>query len=164
MNRRKIITASGKTHLAAAIAGVNLNLDRSVFYAFVPSLLDHLRSTFSPDSPVGYDELFEQVQTAPLLILDDLGAESSTPWAEDKLYQIIVHRHETRLPTVITTALKMEDMEQANPRIASRLMDITVVTWIPIEAPNYRDQRKDGSGSPPGNRQPRGGRQAPPRT
>ena len=131
---------SGKTHLAVAIGSESLDRGQPVFFAFVPSLLDHLRSTFSPDSPIGYDELFEQLKTVPLLILDDLGAESSTPWAEDKLYQIVVHRHEARLPTVITSAI--EDPEETKPRIASRLVDSMVVNWQPITAPNYRDQRR----------------------
>ena len=136
---------SGKTHLAVAVAGYNLGRGRPVFYAFVPTLLDHLRSTFSPDSPIGYDELFEQLQTASLLVLDDLGAESSTPWAEEKLHQIVVQRHEGRLPTVITVALPLDELEKVKPRIASRLVDSMVVAWQPITAPNYRDQRREGA-------------------
>lgn len=132
---------SGKTHLAVAIAGESLQQGGQVFFAFVPTLLDHLRTTYSPNSMVGFDELFEQVLNVPLLILDDLGAENSTPWAEEKLYQIIVHRHEARLATVITTASTMEELEDAKPRIASRLVDWLVVDWVPIDAPNYRDQR-----------------------
>lgn len=132
---------SGKTHLAVAIAGESLQQGQQVFFAFVPTLLDHLRTTYSPNSMVGFDELFEQVLNAPLLILDDLGSENSTPWAEEKLYQIIVHRHEARLATVITTASTMEELEEAKPRIASRLVDWLVVDWVPIDAPNYRDQR-----------------------
>jgi DNA replication protein DnaC len=134
----------GKTHLAVAIAGVRLNKGSQVFFAFVPTLLDHLRATFSPDSPVGYDELFEQINSVPLLILDDLGAESSTAWAEEKLYQIVVHRHEARLPTVITTASTLDELEDTKSRIASRLVDGKVVNWMPIIAPNYRDQRRRG--------------------
>ncbi len=153
----------GKTHLAAAIAGDNLGRGRQVFYAFVPSLLDHLRSTFSPDSPIGYDELFEQLQTAPLLVLDDLGSESSTPWAEDKLYQIIAQRHEARLPTVITSTFSLEELEEAKPRIASRLVDTMVVNWQPISAPNYRDQRREGSMPTSPTPQQHGRRPAPPR-
>ena len=133
---------SGKTHLAVAIAGESMKQGRQVFFAFVPTLLDHLRATFSPDSPIGYDELFEQLNTVSLLILDDLGAESSTPWAEEKLYQIIVHRHEARLPTVITNAASIEELEASKPRIASRLVDSMVVDWEPITASNYRDQRR----------------------
>ena len=133
---------SGKTHLAVAIAGESLRQGRQVFFAFVPTLLDHLRTTYSPDSSVGFDELFEQLNTVALLILDDLGAENSTPWAEEKLYQIVVHRHEARLPTVITTASDIEALEEAKPRISSRLVDSMVVDWVPITAPNYRDQRR----------------------
>ena len=134
----------GKTHLAVAIAGERLKQGSQVFFAFVPTLLDHLRATFSPDSQVGYDELFEQINSVPLLVLDDLGAESSTAWAEEKLYQIVVHRHEARLPTVITTVSTIEELEDTKSRIASRLVDGLVVDWLPIIAPNYRDQRRRG--------------------
>jgi DNA replication protein DnaC len=130
----------GKTHLAVAIAGERLKQGSQVFFAFVPTLLDHLRATFSPDSLVGYDELFEQINSVPLLVLDDLGSESSTVWAEEKLYQIVVHRYEARLPTVITTVSMIEELEDTKSRIASRLVDGMVVDWVPIEAPNYRDR------------------------
>jgi DNA replication protein DnaC len=133
---------SGKTHLAVAIAGESLRQGRQVFFAFVPTLLDHLRMTYSPDSPVHFDELFEQVLNVPLLILDDLGSENSTPWAEEKLYQMVVHRHEAKLATVITTASTMQELEDGKPRIASRLVDSMVVEWVAIDAPNYRDQRR----------------------
>ncbi len=132
----------GKTHLAVAIAGESMKQGLQVFFAFVPSLLDDLRATFSPDSFIGYDELFEQVKSVPLLILDDLGSEKSSPWAEEKLYQIIVHRHEVRLPTVITSALSLKQLDESKPDIASRLVDGATVNWQPITAPNYRDQRR----------------------
>ena len=133
---------SGKTHLAVAIAEENLRQGRQVLFAFVPTLLDHLRSTFSPNSSVGYDELFEQLNTAPLLILDDLGSEKSTQWAEEKLYQIVVHRHDSRLPTVITTVSTLEQLKEAKPDIHSRLVDHEVVKWFSITAPNFRDQQR----------------------
>lgn len=133
---------AGKTHLAVAIANESVRRGQTVFFAFVPDLLDHLRGTFSPNSPIAYDELFEQIKTVPMLILDDLGAESSTPWAEEKLYQIMVYRHETLLPTIITTFFDMKGLEEAKPRIASRLMDSLVVEWVSIYAPDYRGQRR----------------------
>ena len=133
---------SGKTHLAVAIAGELRQRGEPVFFAFVPDLLDHLRTTFSPNSPITYDELFEQIKTVPVLILDDLGAESSTSWAEEKLYQIIVYRYEKTLPTIITTAFGMDELDDAKPRLASRLMDSMVVEWIGIDAPDYRGQRR----------------------
>jgi DNA replication protein DnaC len=125
----------GKTHLAAAIANEALDRGEAVLFAVVPDLLDHLRATFGPQSTVGYDERFELVRTVRLLILDDLGAESATPWAREKLYQLINHRYNYRLATVITTNLKPEAIE---PRIYSRLCDPACGTMIMVVAPDYR--------------------------
>mgnify|MGYP000563171534 CR=1 FL=1 len=52
----------GKTHLAAAIAHARLARGDSVFFIVVPDLLDYLRATFRPNSPVGYDERFEAIR------------------------------------------------------------------------------------------------------
>ena len=134
---------AGKTHLAVGIAIECLRRDLSVFFTSVPDLLDHLRGTFNPRSHIDYDELFEQIKTAPLLILDDLGVEHSTAWAEEKLYQIIVHRHEARLPTVITTGLTDDELEERRPRMGSRLKDSAVVEWVDIAALDYRQWREN---------------------
>ena len=136
----------GKTHLAAAITNHRLRSGRPVFFAVVPDLLDHLRSTFSPESKVTYDSVFEGVKTSPLLILDDLGTESSTPWAQEKLYQILNYRYNSQLPTVITVAGFLEGIEG---RLSSRLMDPKLSNVIPISAPDYRSR-----GEPPENPRP----------
>lgn len=109
---------SGKTHLAAAIANECLVSGLGATFVGVPDLLDHLRSTFGPESTVTYDELFETIRTAPILILDDLGSHSSTAWAQEKLYQLFNYRYNFNLPTVVTTNLPLESIE---PRLASRL-------------------------------------------
>lgn len=137
---------SGKTHLAVAVAGECARRGHSVFRAFVPDLMDHLRGTFSPDSPISYDELFERVKSADLLILDDLGTQVSTPWAEEKLYQIVANRYDLRLPTVITAIDSVDELARDWPNIGSRLVDQSLVDWHPISAPNYRDQRRRGMG------------------
>ena len=111
---------TGKTHLAAAVANHRLAQGEPVVFLVVPDLLDHLRSTFSPTSEVTYDELFETVRNTPLLILDDLGSQTSTEWAKEKLYQILNHRYNKGLPTVITTNLSPDEIE---PRLRSRIGD-----------------------------------------
>jgi DNA replication protein DnaC len=142
------LNGCGKTHLAVAIINVRRRQGQPALFASVPTLLDHLRATFRPDSLTAYDDLFEEVKSAPLLVLDDLGSERSTPWAEEKLYQIIVHRHDARLPTVITTYYEsLAELEKAKPRIRSRLSD-SLVEWAPILAPDYRDQRPPAKEAP----------------
>ncbi len=125
----------GKTHLAAAIANAQTTAQRRAMFVPVPDLLDHLRSTYAPDSRVTYDQLFEAVRTTPLLILDDLGTQSATAWAEEKLYQLFNYRYNARLATVITTNLRLDDLD---PRVASRLSDQALSHIVEIGAPDFR--------------------------
>ena len=128
----------GKTHLAVAAAAERENRGDEVFFATVADLLDYLRATFAPDSLITHGDLLDRIRTADVLVLDDMGAERSTPFAEDKLFQIVGYRYEERLPTIITTSHQIEDITATRPRIASRLQDPLVVTEWPIEAPDYR--------------------------
>lgn len=128
----------GKTHLAIAAAAEREDRGDEVFFATVADLLDYLRATFAPDSEVSHDDLLERIKNADVLVLDDMGAERSTPFAEDKLFQIVGYRYEERLPTIITTSQQIEAIASARPRIASRLQDPLVVTEMPMEAPDYR--------------------------
>ena len=125
----------GKTHLAAAIANRCIERGQPVLFITVPDLLDHLRATFAPSSPTGYDERFEEVRAAPLLILDDLGTEAPTPWAQEKLFQILNYRYVAQLPTVITTNHELEEIPL---RIRSRLADPAVTRVVAILTPDYR--------------------------
>ena len=134
----------GKTHLAAAIANAALASGEHVFFSIVPDLLDHLRAAFAPSSELGYDELFERVREAGLLVLDDLGAENGTAWASEKLFQIINYRYNLRMPTVITTNNRL--VSHMDERLASRLSDIGLVRTIAIDAQDYR-RRNTGAAS-----------------
>lgn len=125
----------GKTHLAGAIANQRLDQGDSVCFVNVPDLLDELRATFAPDAPQRYDDLFTRVREAPVLILDDFGAHQTTPWAQEKLYQILNYRYEGRMPTVITTNTEMAKLDQ---RIASRIGDLRNSRLYEITAPDYR--------------------------
>lgn len=126
----------GKTHLAAAIANRRANIyhERATFVV-VPDLLDYLRAAFSPSSSAPLDVRFEEVRRAPLLILDDLGTESATPWAREKLFQLLNYRYAARLPTVITSSKPVEEMDE---RLASRMLDTSRCTVVSILAPSYR--------------------------
>jgi DNA replication protein DnaC len=145
----------GKTHLAVAVINERLRLGQPALYVRVPDLLDHLRATYAPESRISYDERFEQFRSAPLLVMDDLGSQNTTPWAQEKLFQLLVHRHDARLPTIIT--LDTQIREHLKPAIASRLKDENLVTYIPIRAPDARDQAPPSAmrGDPTGIRRPK---------
>ncbi len=131
------VNGCGKTHLAAAIVNYQYQAKKPALFIVVPEFLDHLRSTFNPDKKVSYDELFEKVKTAPLLVLDDFGEQSATPWAREKLYQVINYRYNARLPTVITTVYTLDE-DELESRIASRLIDQRISNFFNITVPDYR--------------------------
>jgi len=125
----------GKTHLAAAIANQRADLGNPPLFIVVPDLLDHLRATFNPSSPISLDRRFEEVRTTSLLVLDDLGTQSTTPWVREKLYQLFNYRYSAELPTVITTA---DTLDEIDPRLRSRMLDRHICSIYAITVSSYR--------------------------
>jgi DNA replication protein DnaC len=129
------VTGCGKTHLASAIVNYQYQANKPALFIFVPEFLDHLRSAFNPDSKVSYDQLFEKVKNTPLLVLDDFGEQAATPWAREKLYQVINSRYNARLATIITTRCSLDEIDSP---IRSRFIDPKISVTFAIEAPDYR--------------------------
>lgn len=149
---------TGKTHLAAAIGNRRLELGEPAVFMVAPDLLDHLRSTYSPDSETPFDDLFESVRGAPLLILDDLGTQTTTAWASEKLFQILNHRYMMKLPTVVTTNVELDDL---GDRLASRMADPELSICVSLADTDWRRVGKRPPTDPPSSsrrRPPRGGR------
>ena len=124
----------GKTHLAAAIGNYQAGLGFPPLMVVVPDLLDHLRAAYAPSSPVSIDQRFEEIRRSRLLILDDLGTQSATPWAREKLYQLFNYRYNAELPTVITTASMPGEID---PRLRSRMADTRLCRMVYMSAPSF---------------------------
>jgi len=129
-------TGSGKTHLAVSIIreAIYRRFMRSVFIN-VPEWLNEIREAWnasdaaSPPNPDGYE----------LAIIDDLGAENATRWAQERIYSLVNHRAQTRALTVITTNL---DPAEIQPRLgkptASRITQLC--TSVPVDASDFRQR------------------------
>lgn len=74
-------TGSGKTYLV--IATINELAKRNIkcAIAFWPDFLRNLKSSFDTD----YEEKIQYLIDVPVLLIDDLGGESSTSWARDEV-------------------------------------------------------------------------------
>ena len=127
----------GKTHLAVAIAKKQLEAGNLVILQVVPRLLDYLRAAFSPHAEQDYDERFQEICAADLLVLDDLGTQNQTAWANDKLFQLLNYRYNAHAPTVIT--MNTASWEKMEPRLYSRFQDKHLVQVILMhQAQDYR--------------------------
>ena len=129
----------GKTHLAAAIANFAVQVGVPTLFLTVPDLLDLLRFSFD-SADITFEQRFEQIRNAPLLVLDDFGTQSATTWAQEKLFQIINFRYINKLPLVVTTNVSLDEIEE---RIRSRLHDPELVSVLRISVPDYRHPTDD---------------------
>lgn len=127
----------GKTHLAAAIANYVV-ASRSVIFLRVIDLLDNLRQAFDPHATVSFTDRFEAAKSASLLVLDDLGAENATAWANERLFALLDARYVSALGTVITTNLPIASLP---PRLADRLRDTRTCQVLVVNAPSMRPKR-----------------------
>ena len=87
-----------------------------------------------------YDDEFKKMREAEVLILDDLGAEQSTPWANEKLFQLLNYRYNARLSTVFTT--NQVGLEGIAPRLRSRMRDRRLVQTVVMDAPDFRESEE----------------------
>lgn len=130
----------GKTHLAIAICRRWLARGKVARYIYVPLLLDELRRGYGPrNDDDSYDRKLELLLNVSLLVLDDLGAEYNTPWAQEKLEIIVDHRCVNGLALVVTTNKKLSAAKREEalpPRIASRLQRFGEV--VVLTAGEYR--------------------------
>lgn len=87
---------TGKTFLAAAMVNEARLRGLIAVYTTTADLLDDLRATFNPNrdkvEPT-YSQLFHDVMNAQVLVLDEIEKFSTTPWAEEKFFQLIEHRY-----------------------------------------------------------------------
>lgn len=127
---------TGKTHLLSAAFNVLLRGGKHPVYSVVPLLLDHVRAGIAEGE---YGERFEAVMRSPVLVLDDLGAEKRTEWADEALFKLLDWRYRHRLPTAIASNFHPDELEG---RIGSRLQDTRLCTVVELVGP---DQRKYGS-------------------
>lgn len=135
-------TGNGKTHLAKAIGITYLETLARVRFWVVPAFLDQLRATFAPESPTNFEEEMRYLAYVPdLVVMDDYGAQSSTPWANERLYLVLNLRYEKRLRTVVTCnrpeALQHED------RIRSRLYNTSICQVVHCRGEDVRPKLRD---------------------
>lgn len=104
-------TGLSKTHLSLAIANVVLQKGYGVIYDSVHNLMTTLeRERFGRDSYT--EDTSQLLNDCDLLILDDLGTEFRTQFVTATIYNLINTRLMAHRPTIISTNLTTEEMEQ----------------------------------------------------
>ena len=103
---------TGKTYLAFCIANELINRMVPVIAISSIGLLNKIKDTYKRYGSEGEVEIINNLKNASLLILDDLGAENSTDWAKEKIYEIIDSRYRDGKPLIITTNLTLDQLRE----------------------------------------------------
>jgi DNA replication protein DnaC len=134
---------TGKTHMAVALLRELIQKGNTGLFYNVITLLDELRATFDEGSSLSQWPILEKIQETDILVLDDLGAEKTSGWVNDRLYAIINHRYENKKPIIVTTNREITELkDQVGNRIYSRLMEMC--RTILFAGKDYRLQMMQG--------------------
>lgn len=101
-------TGTGKSYLSYCIAKALKEKGYTVLFIDIVELLEVIRSTFNNNSKQTEHEYMEVIQKVDLLVLDDVGANKQTDWANQVLYNISNKRAGKH--TIYTTNLSYKEM------------------------------------------------------
>ena len=85
-------------------------------------------------------DIIARMNSAKLVIFDDLGAERNTDYALEKIYNIIDSRYRRKLPMLLTTNLTIDEMKDEEDRRYSRIYDRIFETCYSMQfnGPSWR--------------------------
>lgn len=134
-------TGRGKTHLAAAICRAKAEAGLRVRFLTSKRLLDTIKLTFDDASREQGRYALAQLAEADIVVLDDLGAELGTEWAESELTDWVDGFYERNTALVATSNLDLGEMAaKLGERIASRIVGMAQA--IELTGPDRRMQRQ----------------------
>lgn len=98
----------GKTYLVAAMFNEFAKQGVKSAIVYWPEYLRDLKASFTTD----FKGKFERMKKVPLLLIDDIGAESTTSWGRDEILgPLLQYRMQEGLPTFFTSNLTLEELE-----------------------------------------------------
>ena len=100
---------SGKTYILSALLNELSKLNYSCIIVYYPELLRSIKESFNSDD---YNERINEIKKCDLLLLDDIGAETTTPWNRDEILgTILQYRMDNKKDTFFTSNLNIKELE-----------------------------------------------------
>ena len=114
---------TGKTYLAACVANELISKGIPCLVTNFARISNEVQGMFE-----GKQQYYDNLNTFPLLVIDDLSAERKTEYMQEIVFNVIDARYRANLPLIVTTNLTREElMHPANlthQRIFSRLFEM----------------------------------------
>lgn len=131
---------TGKSFAAACIANYLLDHKIPVMMTSFVKLLEAVQHGKENES-----DIIRRLNRAKLVIFDDLGAERSTDYAIERVYNIIDSRYRARLPMILTTNLTIDEMKGEVDIRYTRIYDRVFETCYPMQFTGPSFRKKEAS-------------------
>lgn len=133
---------TGKSFLSGCIAQELLQQGQAVLYFSAPGFFDTLaRFSFDGRSKEALHDLYEDIYSCDLLIIDDLGTEITNSFVTSQLFSCLNERYLRSRSTLISTNLSLEELrDRYSDRIFSRIT--SSFTLCKLTGPDIRILKK----------------------
>lgn len=118
---------TGKSYTAACIANALMDRATSCVMTSFVKILQDIR--FTEDEA----HYMSSLNRPKLLIIDDLGAERSTDYALEKVYNVVDSRVRSNKPMILTTNLTLKEMMDSGDIRYQRIYDRILEVCFPVE-------------------------------
>lgn len=99
----------GKSYLLSAVANALAERNVKSVLVFVPEFMREMKQAIGDQT---LQEKVDYVKKAPVLMLDDIGAEAMSSWTRDEVLGTILHyRMAEKLPTFLTSNFSYSELE-----------------------------------------------------
>lgn len=116
----------GKTFMSCCIANAALDAGLSVVVRSMPQLLSDM------------DADLDRLTNCDLLVLDDLGAERSTSYGQERVYAIVDGRYNAKRPMVVSTNLSRQELASPPDTMSARIWGRVLESCLPVEVETGR--------------------------
>ena len=129
---------TGKTYYACCIANGLIDKDYDVLVTSFRELTNKLQGMWE-----GKQEYIDSLNKYKLIVIDDLGAERSTDYMQEQIFNIVDARYRSGLPFIVTTNLAMEDIKKPQEIAYQRIYDRVLERCFPVEVSGVSRRRQN---------------------
>lgn len=127
---------TGKTYLAACVANALISKGIPCLVTNFARIANEVQGMFD-----GKQQYYDNLNSFPLLVIDDLSAERKTEYMQEIVFNVIDARYRANLPLIVTTNLTREELLNPADLIYQRIFSRLFEMCTPIEVTG-KDRRQ----------------------
>ena len=119
---------TGKSYAAGCVANELLDHMISVRFVRMADVVNDLQGCYGEDR----EKYYKHIMSPALLIIDDLGAERDTAFAQECVLDVIERRIFTGKPMIVTTNVSLEQMKNPIGIVEKRIYSRLLASCVPV--------------------------------